>query len=120
VSVKVHPFPSLHGLPNRGEPLQTPAEQTSAVVQTLLSLHAVSFGAETPLVQTAAWQVSPTVQLLLSLHVVLFGAGGPLAQTPFWQASATVQSLLSLHGEPFGFTGLEHVPSAVLQTPVWH
>ena len=100
-----------------------------------------------PPVQAPAWQASPVVQALLSLQVVPFGAVGfeqvpsaglqvpatwhwsdavqtfavPPMQAPAWQVSPVVHALPSLQVVPFGAFGFEQVPLAGSQVPAtWH
>src|SRR5215831_5124526 len=94
-----------------------------------------------------AWQASPVVQALLSLQVVPFGAAGfeqvPVAglqvpatwhwsdavhttgllpvQVPLWQVSVCVHALLSLQVVPLAAAGFEQTPVAGLHVPAtWH
>src|SRR5262245_23997370 len=100
-----------------------------------------------PSAQAPPWQVSPVVQALLSLQVVPFGAAGfeqtpvagaqvpatwhwsdavqtfavPPVHAPAWQASPVVQALPSLQVVPFAAFGFEQTPVVVSQTPAtWH
>src|SRR6266545_8144835 len=66
-------------------PLQTPAEQTSLVVQALLSLHASVFSVWT---HPRTRSQESSVQGLLSLQLV----GPPASQTPCEQASPVVHA----------------------------
>src|SRR5215831_5902036 len=89
------------------------------------------------------WQVSPVVQALLSLQVVPFGAAGfeqmpvagahvpatwhwsdavqtvavPPVQAPAWQASPVVQALPSLQAVPLAAFGFEQTPLVGSQVP---
>jgi hypothetical protein len=73
-------------------PIQTPPEQTSPVVQALLSEHGAVLLVKTQ--APVAGLHESSVQTLLSLHTV----GAPDTQTPPEQVSPVVQALLSEHG----------------------
>ena len=87
----MHAFPSLHAVPFALAGLE----------------HAPVAGLHAP----AEWHWSLAVQVtgLDPVHV------------PDWQVSVCVHRFPSSHAVPFGFTGFEHVPVAVLHVPGrWH
>jgi hypothetical protein len=91
VSVCVHAFPSLHGVP-----------LTSAGFE-----HLPEVESHVP----AEWHWSD------ALHVT----GLDPTQVPDWHVSVCVHAFPSLHVVPFDAVGFEHVPVDVLQVPAtWH
>ncbi len=88
------------------EPVQVPPTQVSTVVQALLSLQTVPFGAAGA-TQPSVLSHASTVHGLPSSHVM----GVPM-QAPVMQASDVVQALPSLHATP---SSEAHVP-----VPAWH
>src|SRR5215831_15042575 len=98
--------------------MHAPAWQASPVVQALLSLQVVPFGAagfeQTPVVGAqvpATWHWSEAVQTLAV----------PPVQTPAWQASPVVQALPSLHVVPLVAFGFEQTPVGGPKVPAtWH
>jgi hypothetical protein len=91
----VQTLPSLQvsGVP----PVQTPAWQVSAPLQTVPSAHAVPFRTGVLAQPVAGLQLSE-VQTLPSLQL----SGVPVVQVPLWQVSTPSQTSPSLHDEPFG------------------
>ncbi len=88
VSVCVHAFASLQGVPSGlGAFTHRPLD-----------------GSQTD----ASWQASPGVEQVIAW---------PPPQTPAWQASSKVHMLPSLQDEPSGFAGFEHIPVDGSQVP---
>jgi hypothetical protein len=101
-----------------GAPVQAPAWQLSPVVQALLSLQTVPFGAD-------GFEHAPVVGLQVPGVWHTSGAlqrtGWPMVHRPPTQMSLVVQALLSLQVRPSGAFGFEQAPEAGSQTPAtWH
>ena len=96
------------------EPLQAPVWQVSVWVHAFPSLHGVPF-AFAGLVQTPVdvLQVPTAWHWSDAIHTTGFEP----TQAPVWQVSLWVQAFPSLHGDPFAFVGLVQTPVAVLQVP---
>jgi hypothetical protein len=91
VSVRVHPFPSVHAVP----------------FATAGFVHAPVAGSQVP----TAWHGSLAVQVTGVLPV----------HTPAWHVSVCVHAFPSVHAVPFAAVGFEQAPVAGMHVPaVWH